>query len=98
MVELQESASSIALGVRCKVGVPASGTLPRTVPQSWCSSNQFDVKIVKWQSFSFFYEKCENLKEKQDVLLKIILRKWAKQVKCRRSFQQQGQGIYWREV
>lgn len=32
VVELQESASSIALGVQCKVGVPVSGTLPSTVP------------------------------------------------------------------
>lgn len=44
------------------------------------------------------YGKCEkNLKEKQDVLLKTILRKVEQQVKYRRSFQQRGQGIYWRE-
>lgn len=35
----------------------------------------------------FNYEKCEkNLKEKQDVLLKIILRTLEQQVKYRRSF------------
>lgn len=39
------------------------------------------------------YGKCEkNFKEKQDVLLKIILRKLEQQVKYRRPFQQRGRG------